>query len=79
MTMNGMKTMKVHSHQALNRRQFLAGSMGAGLTAILAGPGSGPGLGAAEPAAGNLESLFESDDPRLVRMAADVMRNCVLA
>ena len=43
------------------------------------GPGIGPGLIAAEPAGGDLESLFESDDPRLIRMATDVMRHCVLA
>jgi putative isomerase len=74
-----MKSIQVRSHKAMNRRQFLAASMGAGITAMLAGPGIGSGLGAAEPAGGNLEALFESDDPKLIRMAADVMRNCVLA
>ena len=67
------------SHNPMNRRQFLAASVGAGVAAMLAGPGIGPGFCVAEPADRDLESLFESDDPRLVRMAADVMRNCVLA
>ena len=63
-----MKHIKVRSHQAMSGRQFLVASLGAGITAMLAGPGSGPGLGAAEPAGGNVEALFESDDPRLMRI-----------
>ncbi|MCX6929206.1 MAG: hypothetical protein NT154_39210 [Verrucomicrobia bacterium] len=63
----------------MNRREFLEASMGAGIAAMLACPGSSGVLTAAEPAGGNLEALFESDDPKLIRMAADVMRNCVLA
>ncbi len=74
-----MKNLKVLSRGVMSRRQFLAASIGTGITARLAGLGTGPGVGAAELLGGNLEALFESDDPRLIRMATDVMRHCVLA
>jgi putative isomerase len=63
----------------LSRRQFLEASAGAGIGAILACPGSQPGLAAAERKPDDLDGLFESDDPKLVRLATDVMRDCVLA
>ncbi|MDD1650734.1 MAG: hypothetical protein LUO80_10135, partial [Methylococcaceae bacterium] len=46
---------------------------------MLANPWLKPSLAAAEPAGRDLKALFESDDPKLNRMAADVMRHCVLA
>ncbi len=70
-----MKTPKM----GMGRRRFLQAGVGAGIGMVLTGAGRGPALGAAEPADGKLEELFESDDPKLVRMAAGVMRNCVLA
>lgn len=45
---------------------------------MLAGNGIGIGF-AAERTADELANLFESDDPKLIRLAVDVMRNCVLA
>ena len=63
----------------MNRRQFLEASMGAGIPAMLANPWIGQSLAGAEPAGGDLAALFESDDPRLIRLATDVMRHCVLA
>jgi hypothetical protein len=63
----------------INRRRFLQANLGAGIGVIfLASRPIGTGL-AAEPARNDLEDLFDSDDPRLKRLAADVMRNCVLA
>ena len=46
---------------------------------MLGNAGSSPGLGATEPGTRNLEALFESDDPKLIHLAAQVMRDCVLA
>ncbi|HRZ55081.1 MAG TPA: hypothetical protein P5525_06455, partial [Candidatus Paceibacterota bacterium] len=63
----------------MNRRRFLQTSSGVGIGVLLASARVGIGSSAAESSGGALESLFESDDPRLVRLAADVMRNCVLA
>ena len=62
----------------LKRRQFLHTTMQASLGAILASPAIGTAV-AADRTREQLERLFESDDPTLVRLAVDVMRNCVLA
>lgn len=62
----------------LKRRQFLHTTMQAGLGAILATPAIGAAR-AAERSREQLERLFDSNDPTLVRLAADVMRDCVLA
>lgn len=72
---------KAHMNKPLpvNRRRFLKTSAGVGIGALLTRPRFGGGLSAGEPAGGDLEALFESDDPRLVRLAAGVMRDCVLA
>ena len=61
-----------------NRRQFLQTTMGASLGAMLASPAIGTAV-AADRTREDLERLFQSDNPTLVRLAVDVMRNCVLA
>jgi putative isomerase len=63
----------------MNRRSFLQKSMGAGIFSMLANNWLRPSAIAAVPADRDLAALFESDDPRLVQLAANVMRNCVLA
>ncbi|HRY50396.1 MAG TPA: hypothetical protein P5186_20275 [Candidatus Paceibacterota bacterium] len=62
----------------LNRRQFLQTTMGVSLGAVLASRAIGIAV-AADRTREELERLFESDNPTLVRLAVDVMRNCVLA
>jgi len=62
----------------LNRRQFLQTTMGVSLGAVLASRAIGTAV-AADRTREELERLFESDNPTLVRLAVDVMRNCVLA
>jgi len=57
----------------LNRRQFLQTTVGASLGAALASPAIETAV-AADRTCEELERLFESDDPTLVRLAVDVMR-----
>lgn len=52
--------------------------MSAGTAALLAHSWLKPSLARAATADGDLEGLFESEDPKLIRLAVDVMRNCVL-
>jgi hypothetical protein len=66
------------AHNQMNRRRFLETGAGAGIGAILASPWMSRAL-AAERTRDEIEGLFESDDPQLIRLAADVMCNCVLA
>jgi hypothetical protein len=63
----------------INRRRFLRVSVGAGLSATVAGPALCPAPAAPETKAADLEGLFESDDSQLTRLAEGVMRDCVLA
>ncbi len=60
------------------RRQFLQTTICASFGAMLAFPRIGIAA-TADRTRADLEDLFESDDPTLVRLAADVMHNCVLA
>lgn len=60
------------------RRQFLQTTIGGSLGLLLASPAVGTAV-PAERTREELEHLFESDNPTLVRLAVDVMRNCVLA
>lgn len=63
----------------MSRRRFLEASVGAGIGSLLAFPRIAAASATAEPAGSRLEGLFESDDPRLIRLAVDVMQDCVLA
>ena len=63
----------------VSRRRFLEASVGAGIGSLLAFPRIAAAPATAEPAGSRLEGLFESDDPRLIRLAVDVMQDCVLA
>lgn len=62
----------------LKRRQFLRTTLHASLGAVLASPAI-TAAAAADRTREELELLFESDDPTLVRLAVDVLRHCVLA
>ncbi len=62
----------------LKRRQFLHTTIQASLGAMLATPVIRSAVGA-DRTREELERLFESDDPTLIRLAVDVMHNCVLA
>ena len=63
----------------VSRRRVLEASVGAGIGSLLAFPRIAAASATAEPAGSRLEGLFESDDPRLIRLAVDVMQDCVLA
>lgn len=63
----------------LSRRRFLQTTTAAGLATLLPWPGHSADQIPPTPSRARLEGLFESDNPALVKLAADVMENCVLA
>src|ERR1039457_6257093 len=62
----------------MNRRTFLQKSVAGSLALIASSPLSSSSLGGEAPAAVDIRSLLEVDDPGVRRLLEDILRECVL-
>ncbi len=62
----------------MNRRTFMVRSLAGTMGSLLLSRWAAPARAAAVAPAGDIQALFESSDPELMRLAEDVFRQCVL-